>query len=54
MRQVDELVLTAPPEVLAKLTEIDQKVQLSGQTFYDVYSMLSNEDKRQIIILKKD
>lgn len=54
MRQVDEIVLSASPEVLAKLAQIDQKAQLSGQTFYDVYSALSDEDKRQIIILKKD
>ena len=54
MRQVDELVLTASPEILAKLAEIDAKSQMSGRTFYDVYSDLSDEDKRQIIILKKD
>ncbi|NDB52382.1 MAG: hypothetical protein EB167_09440 [Nitrososphaeria archaeon] len=53
-RQIDELVLSATPEVLAKLAEIDAKSQLSGRTFYDVYSDLSDEDKRQIIILKKD
>lgn len=53
-RQIDELVLTATPELLAKLAEIDAKSQLSGRTFYDVYSDLSDEDKRQIIILKKD
>ena len=54
MRQVDELVLTASPEILAKLAEIDAKSQMSGRTFYDVYSDLSDEDKHQIIILKKD
>jgi hypothetical protein len=54
MKQVDQLVLTAPPEVLAKLAEIDSKAQLSGRTFYDVYSELPDETKRQIIILKKD
>ena len=54
MRQVDELVLTANPTMLAKLAEIDKKAQLTGQTFYDVYSALSDEDKKQIIVLKKD
>ena len=54
MKQVDDLVLTASPKVLAKLAEIDTKAQLSGRTFYDVYSDLPDEDKRQIIILKKD
>lgn len=53
-RQVDELVLNASPEVLAKIAQIDAKSQLTGKTFYDVYSDLSDEDKRQIIILKKD
>ena len=53
MRQVDELVLSATPELQAKLAQIDTQAQLSGKTFYDVYSALSDEDKRQIIILAK-
>lgn len=53
-RQVDELVLNASPEVLAKLAQLDTAAQLSGKTFYDVYSALSDEDKRQIIVIKKD
>ncbi len=54
MRQVDELVLSATPELQAKLAQIDTQAQLSGKTFYDVYSDLSDEDKRQIIVLKKE
>lgn len=54
MRQVDELVLSAPPAVLAKLAELDAKAQLSGKTFYDVYLALSDEDKKQIIVLQKE
>ncbi|MEM2159849.1 MAG: hypothetical protein QXN55_02710 [Candidatus Nitrosotenuis sp.] len=54
MRQVDELVLSAPPAVLAKLAELDAGAQLSGKTFYDVYLALSDEDKKQIIILQKE
>lgn len=50
MRQVDELILSASPQTLEKLADIDKKAQLSGQTFYDVYSSLSDEDKKQIII----
>lgn len=50
MRQVDELVLTATPEVLSKISEIDRKAQLSGLTFYDVYLQLSDEDRKQILI----
>ena len=53
MRQVDELVLSASPELQAKLAEIDTAAQMSGRTFYDVYSSLSDEDKRQLIILAK-
>jgi hypothetical protein len=53
MRQVDELVLFATPELQAKLAQIDTQAQLTGKTFYDVYSALSDEDKRQIIILAK-
>lgn len=50
MRQVDELVLTATPEVLSKISEIDRKAQLSGLTFYDVYLQLSDEDRKQILV----
>jgi len=53
MRQIDELVLSASPQLLAKLAELDVEAQLSGKTFYDVYSSLSDEDKRQIIVLAK-
>ena len=53
MRDVDELVLSASSELKAKLAEIDVQAQLSGKSFYDVYSSLSDEDKRQIIILAK-
>jgi hypothetical protein len=53
MRQIDELVLSASPQLLAKLAELDVEAQLSGKTFYDIYSSLSDEDKRQIIILAK-
>jgi len=54
MRHVDEIILSASPEILAKIAQIDMQAQLSGKTFYDVYSSLSDEDKRQIILVKKD
>jgi len=54
MRHVDGIVLSATPDVLLKIAEIDRKAQLSGQTFYDVYLALSDEDKKQIIIAKKE
>jgi hypothetical protein len=53
MRYVDELILNGSPELLKKLAEIDIAAQMSGRTFYDIYSSLSDEDKRQIIVLAK-
>lgn len=53
MRYVDELVLNGSPDLLRKLAEIDIAAQMTGRTFYDVYSSLSDEDKRQIIVLAK-
>lgn len=50
VRQVDELILAAPPEVLLRLAEIDKKTQLSGKTFYDVYCGLSHKDRKKIEI----
>jgi hypothetical protein len=50
MQQVDDFILGASPEVLSKLAEIDKKTQLGGLTFYDVYSSLSDEDRKQILV----
>ena len=50
MQQVDDFILGASPEVLSKLAEIDKKTQLEGLTFYDVYSALSDEDRKQILV----
>ena len=50
MQQVDDFILAASPEILAKLAEIDKKTQLEGLTFYDVYSALSDEDRKQILV----
>lgn len=54
--QVDKIILGASQDVLSKLAEIDKKTQLSGKTFYDIYSTLSNEDRQKIMLLtsKKD
>jgi hypothetical protein len=56
IKQVDDLILGASSDVLTKLAEIDKKTQLSGKTFYDIYSMLPNEDRQKIMLLtsKKD
>lgn len=50
MQQVDDFILGASPEILSKLAEIDRKTQLDGSTFYDVYSALSDEDRKQILV----
>ncbi|MBM2852011.1 MAG: hypothetical protein HW420_558 [Candidatus Nitrosotenuis sp.] len=50
MQQVDDFILGASPEVLSKLAEIDKKTQLEGLTFYDVYSALSDKDRKQILV----
>jgi hypothetical protein len=50
MQQVDDFILGASPETLSKLAEIDKKTQLEGLTFYDVYSALSDEDRKQILV----
>lgn len=50
MNHIDELVLAASPQTLKKLAEIDRKTQLSGTSFYDVYSSLPDEDKKQILV----
>jgi hypothetical protein len=52
-RQVDELILNASPQTLLKLAEIDKKSQLSGISFYDIYSSLSDEDRKQILVAAK-
>lgn len=50
MQQVDDFILGASPEILSKLAEIDKNTQLRGLTFYDVYSALSDEDRKQILV----
>jgi hypothetical protein len=49
-KHVDDLVLGAAPDVLARLAEIDKKTQLSGKSFYDVYSALPDEDRKKITV----
>lgn len=49
-KQIDEMILSASPQALSKLAEIDKKTQLGGTTFYDVYSALPDEDRKQILV----
>jgi hypothetical protein len=49
IKQIDDLILSASPQALQKIAEIDKKAQLSGVTFYDVCSSLSDKDRKQIL-----
>jgi hypothetical protein len=51
MNQVDAIILGASPAALSKLAELDKKTQLGSKSFYDVYSTLSDEDRKQIMLL---
>ena len=51
IKQADEDILNASPEFLKLIQEFDVKNQLSGGTFYDIYSSVlkSKKDKNKII-----
>ena len=51
VKQADEDILNASPEFLKLIQEFDVKNQLSGGTFYDIYSSIlkSKKDKNKII-----
>jgi len=51
IKQADEDILNASPEFLKLIQEFDVKNQLSGGTFYDIYSSIlkSKKDKNKII-----
>ena len=51
MSQVDDLILNASPAALSKLAELDKKTQLDGKTFYDAYCTLSDEDRKNLLVL---
>jgi hypothetical protein len=51
MNQIDALILSASPTALSKLAELDKKTQLDGKTFYDAYCTLSDEDRKQLMVL---
>lgn len=56
IKQVDDLILGAPADILLRLAEIDKKTQLDGKTFYDAYFALPDEDRKKIVVYqsKKD
>ena len=50
VKQVDDAIINASPEFLKLIQEFDVKNQLSGGTFYDIYSSVlkSKKDKNKI------
>ena len=50
VKQADKDILNASPEFLKLIQEFDVKNQLSGGTFYDIYSSIlkSKKDKNKI------
>ncbi len=50
VKQADEDILNTSPEFLKLIQEFDVKNQLSGGTFYDIYSSVlkSKKDKNKI------
>ena len=50
VKQADEDILNASPEFLKLIQEFDVKNQLSGGTFYDIYSSVLKykKDKNKI------
>ena len=49
IKSVDEEILKASGETLKKLQELDMKTQLRANTFYDAYSSIPEEPKKEKI-----
>ncbi|EPA06313.1 hypothetical protein [Candidatus Nitrosarchaeum limnium] len=50
LEKLDNLVLTASPDELQKIQEIDLQTQLNGTSFYDAFvnsTSLANQSMRQ-------
>ena len=50
LEKLDNLVLTASPDELQKIQEIDLQTQLEGMSFYDVFvnsTALANQSMKQ-------
>ena len=50
LEKLDNLVLTASPDELQKIQEIDLQTQLNGTSFYDAFvnsTSLSNQSMKQ-------
>tara|TARA_B110000014_G_C19875411_1_gene453159 strand:- start:440 stop:631 length:192 start_codon:yes stop_codon:yes gene_type:complete len=52
-KQVDNAILNASPEFLKLIQKFDTENQLSGGTFYEVYSTVLNFNKQKNKVLSK-
>ena len=44
-KRIDEEILNATPEFLAKIQKFDQENQLNHSTIYEIYSTIINSEK---------
>tara|TARA_B100000029_G_scaffold185407_1_gene182855 strand:+ start:958 stop:1149 length:192 start_codon:yes stop_codon:yes gene_type:complete len=47
IKQVDDAILNASPDFLKLIQKFDNENQLSGGTFYEIYSSVLNFKKQQ-------
>ena len=52
-KQVDDAILNASPEFLKLILKFDIENQLSGDSFYEVYSTVLKSDKQKNKVLPK-
>ena len=53
MQLIDEHILNATPEELAKLQQVDTNTQLDGVWFYDICNVPAQISQKQDITTKK-
>ena len=52
-KQVDDAILNASPEFLKLIQKFDIENQLSGDSYYEVYSTVLKSDKQKNKVLPK-
>ena len=52
-RQVDDAILNAAPEFLKLIQKFDTENQLSGDSFYEIYSSVLKSKKQKNKVLPK-
>tara|TARA_B100000029_G_C17510335_1_gene936007 strand:- start:706 stop:897 length:192 start_codon:yes stop_codon:yes gene_type:complete len=52
-KQVDDAILDASPEFLKLIQKFDIENQLSGDSFYEIYSTVLKSDKQRNKVLPK-